>query len=185
MTEGTERGWSVTDKDPETRNCDHCGEKDAVVHLTQVVNNEITTSHLCEECAAEKGLEPGAPVGNLPLADFLAKMGGGDPSSLGAMDDDLSCPFCGLTAGDFKEVGRLGCPQCYSTFEIHLRGLLRRVHGGTQHVGKVYLPPDPTVSEREKQLETLRRKLERAVETEDFERAAELRDQIRALEPIG
>tara|TARA_Y100001949_G_C15832618_1_gene262702 strand:+ start:84 stop:260 length:177 start_codon:yes stop_codon:yes gene_type:complete len=58
------------------------------------------------------------------------------------------------------------------------------VHGGTKHVGKIYLPPDPTVSEIEKQMEALRRKLNRAVEAEDFERAAELRDKIRSLEPV-
>jgi protein arginine kinase activator len=62
--------------------------------------------------------------------------------------------------------------------------LLRRIHGGTQHMGKVYLPPDPTASEMEKRLEGLRRKLERAVDAEDFERAAEIRDEIRSMEPI-
>ena len=68
----------------------------------------------------------------------------------------------------------------------HLRmlpRLLRRIHGGVKHVGKVYLPPDPTVSQIEKRLEGLRRKLERAVQAEDFERAAELRDEIRAMGP--
>jgi protein arginine kinase activator len=174
----------VTDKGPEGERCDHCGKNAAVVHLTQVVKNEMTTSHLCEVCAAEKGLQANMPPGNLPLADFLAKLGGNEPPSYGALDEGLVCSFCKLSARDFKEVGRLGCPHCYSTFETHLRGLLRRVHGSTQHVGKVYLPPDPTITEREKRLEGLRRKLERAVETEDFERAAELRDQIRALEPV-
>jgi protein arginine kinase activator len=165
--------------------CDNCGTNEAVVHLTQVVNSEITTSHLCERCAAEKGLDTQAPSGNLPLADFLAKMGGDEPFPPGASPEDLTCPFCGLTLKDFKELGRLGCPQCYSTFDTHLRALLRRIHGGTQHVGKVYLPPDPTVSEREKRLEALRRRLERAVSAEDFERAAELRDEIRSLEPAS
>jgi len=163
--------------------CDSCGGTGAVVHLTQVVNNETKTSHLCERCAAEKGLQPKVPSANLLLTDFLAKMGGDDPPATGAPGEDLTCSFCGLSTADFKEVGRLGCPQCYPTFEPYLKGLLRRIHGGTQHVGKVYLPPDPSVSEKEKRLEGLRRKLERAIDTEDFERAAELRDQIRTLEP--
>jgi protein arginine kinase activator len=173
----------VTGKDKPEQACDQCGGTSAVVHLTQVVNDQVTTTHLCERCAAEKGLQTQPPPGNLPLADFLANMGGDDAFSVGAVQDDLTCPFCGLSTKDFKDVGRLGCPQCYSTFEKHLRGLLRRIHGGTQHVGKVYLPPDPSITEKEKQLEGLRKKLERAVETEDFERAAELRDQIRSLEP--
>jgi protein arginine kinase activator len=76
----------------------------------------------------------------------------------------------------------LGCPHCYSVYEPQLRGLLRRIHGATQHVGKVYLPPDTAEADRTARLAGLRRKLQRAVEAEDFERAAELRDQIRALE---
>ena len=162
--------------------CDNCGSKDPVVHLTQIVNNEMTESHLCEKCAAAKGLESAeAPLG-FPLTDFLAQMGTED--EVAPPGADATCSFCGLTFPDFRETGRLGCPHCYATFEIHLRGLLRRIHGGTQHVGKVYLPPDPSATEREKRLEGLRRKLERAVTSEDFERAAELRDQIRALEPV-
>ena len=110
---------------------------------------------------------------------------GEQPSSGPTIRDTVTCQFCGLSFADFRETGRLGCPHCYSTFEPHLRGLLRRIHGATQHIGKIYLPPDPTQSEREKRLEGLRRKLARAVDAEDFERAAELRDQIRALEPVS
>ena len=165
--------------------CDNCGGPGAVVHLTQVVDNETKTSHLCERCAAEKGLQPGVPSPNLLLADFLSNLGSGQSQTIGAPSEELTCPFCGLSTAEFKEVGRLGCPQCYPTFEAYLRGLLRRIHGGIQHVGKVYLPPDPSVSEREKRLSVLRSKLARAVDTEDFERAAELRDQIRTLEPAS
>lgn len=163
--------------------CDNCGEGEAVVHLTQIVNNEMTTFHLCETCAAEKGLEPTPEAVNFPLTDFLAQMGQEDPSAAG--EATASCSFCGLSFDDFRETGRLGCPHCYTAFEPHLRGLLRRIHGGTSHVGKVYLPPDPSASEMEKRVEALRRKLDRAVAAEDFERAAELRDEIRALEPTG
>lgn len=165
--------------------CDHCGSADAVVHLTQIVNNEMSTCHLCEKCAAAKGLETTPEPVNFPLTDFLAQMGGEGEERDDPQDSGEACLFCGLTFRDFRETGRLGCPQCYETFSAHLHALLRRIHGGTQHVGKVYLPPDPTASEMEKRLEALRRKLERAVDAEDFERAAELRDQIRALEPAS
>lgn len=163
--------------------CDNCGSADAVIHLTTIENNEMTECHLCEKCAAAKGLEPGEGSPGFPLTDFLAQMGSEEPPS--GEETEAACPFCGLTFPDFRETGRLGCPHCYSTFEPHLRSLLRRIHGGTQHVGKVYLPPDPSATEREKRLEGLRRKLERAVAAEDFERAAELRDEIRTLEPAG
>lgn len=163
--------------------CDNCGSDDAVVHLTQIVNNEMSTFHLCERCAAEKGLEATPEPLTFPLTDFLAQMGE-TPGSSPEPVQGQQCSFCGLTFGDFRETGRLGCPQCYTSFESHIRGLLRRIHGGTQHMGKVYLPPDPTATEMGKRLEVLRRKLQRAVEAEDFERAARLRDEIRTLEPV-
>jgi len=162
--------------------CDNCGSRPATVNLTQIENNEMFSYHLCEDCAAEKGLETTSePSGSSPLPDFLAQIGD-EPKGEG--DPDSECSFCGLTLTVFRETGRLGCPHCYETFESHLRRLLRRVHGGTKHVGKIYLPPDPTVSEMEKRMEALRRKLHRAVEAEDFERAAELRDRIHSLELV-
>ena len=162
--------------------CDNCGSADAVIHLTQIVDNEMTVCHLCEKCAAAKGLETEEEAASFPLTDFLAQMGQGDEPQE-SEEGRGRCTFCGLTFSDFRETGRLGCPHCYSTFESHLNGLLRRIHGGTQHVGKVYLPPDPSSTERDKRLEGLQRRLERAVAAEDFERAAELRDKIRALQP--
>ena len=165
-------------------NCQNCESEDAVIHLTQIVDDEMKTLHLCERCAAEKGLETSTVPESFPLTDFLAKMGPEDrvPAEHAP---EASCSFCGLEFSEFKELGRLGCPHCWSAFEVQLRGLLRRIHGGSQHLGKVYLSPDPSVSEMEKRLETLRRKLHRAVELEEFERAAELRDEIRAAEPVA
>jgi len=161
--------------------CENCGSTDAVVHLTQIVNNEMSTHHLCEKCAAEKGLESTPETTNMPLMDVIAQMT--QDTVQESEPSESECSFCGLTFDGFRQTGRLGCPHCYETFSDHLPRLLRRIHGSTKHVGKVYLPPDPSASEMEKRLEGLRRKLERAVQSEDFERAAELRDQIRDLEP--
>lgn len=160
--------------------CDNCGKNQAVIHLTQIVENEMSTFHLCDACAAEKGLETGVSAPTAPLTDFLAQMG--KSTGLGPASPAGACEFCGLTLSDFKRTGRLGCPHCYSHFDQHLRGLLRKLHGGTQHMGKVYLPPDPTEMDRTARVTSLRRSLARAVETEDFERAAVLRDQIRRTE---
>lgn len=163
--------------------CQECGEREAVYHLTEVVSNEMTVTHLCESCAAARGLDT-APEADSPLSDLIAHVTGAEGADPGPRQSDR-CDFCGLTYKDFKELGRLGCPQCWSTFEVPLRALLRRVHGATQHIGKVYLPPDPTASEMQKRLEGLRNRLDRAVEAEDFERAAKLRDEIRTLELKG
>jgi len=160
--------------------CESCGKREAVIHLTEIKNNQMSMTHLCEQCAAAKGVETAEGPPNFPLTDFLAQMGDLTERS---QSGEATCGFCGLTFAAFRETGRLGCPHCYASFEGHLRGLLRRIHGGTQHVGKVYLPSDPTASERAKRLEGLRCRLQRAVESEDFERAAEIRDLIRSLEP--
>lgn len=163
--------------------CENCGDAEAVIHLTQIENNEMKTCHLCEHCAAAKGLETGEEqAASFPLQEFLAQMGGQSAPTDTPHGDDR-CSFCGLTFAGFRESGRLGCPHCYTSFEGQLRGLLRRVHGSTRHVGKVYLPPDPSASDLERRLEGLKHRLQRAVDSEDFERAAEIRDEIHALEP--
>lgn len=159
--------------------CENCGKNEAAIHLTQIQNNEMTTRHLCEVCAEAMGLSAGQSA-NAPLADFIAQMGKSIAAETVAAAG--TCPSCGLTLADFKKTGRLGCARCYSTFDTSLRGLLRKLHGGTQHSGKVYLPPDPTETDRTARVVSLRRSLARAVEAEDFERAAGLRDQIRRLE---
>jgi protein arginine kinase activator len=164
--------------------CEQCGTNEAVMHVTQVVQNESRVLNLCDSCARDLGFAGPAVPANFPLGDFLAQLGGGESQGSSAPPAD-ACAFCGLTFAEFRESGRLGCPHCYSAFEDHLRGLLRRIHGGTQHTGKVYLPPDPSQTEKEKRLDGLRRRLERAVDAEDFERAAHLRDQIRGLETSG
>ena len=166
----------------EPRACSECGAAEAVVHLTQIVDDVASVLHLCEKCAAARGISQPSPPENSPLADFLSQMTGAEEGAAEG-EENTTCSFCSLTFAGFRESGRLGCPHCYTTFEFYLKNLLRRVHGGVQHVGKVYLPPDPTASERERRLEGLRRKLKYAISTEDFERAAKLRDQIRSLEP--
>jgi protein arginine kinase activator len=163
--------------------CDHCGQRPAAIHLTQIVDNSVTTLHLCEVCAAEKGVQTGATVAKFPLSDFLASMGKGAAGKLPAVADESPCGFCGATLKDFRETGRLGCPHCYASFEPHLRDLLRRLHGSSQHVGEVYLPPSVAgEAPAQGRLGDLRDQLRRAVEAENFELAAELRDRIRVLD---
>ena len=169
--------------DPD-RICDGSGcGKPALVQLTQVVDNKTSTHYLCKACAEAKGISTEPPP-DFDVSDFLAQLGEGGPAQAGGAVVE-PCTFCGLTLDGFKESGRLGCPHCYTSFESSLRRLLNRIHGASQHVGKVYLPPDPAAAQLGRRLDGLRRRLNRAVEAEDFERAAVLRDQIRELEPAG
>lgn len=163
--------------------CDNCKERDAAIHLTQIVDNSVTTLHLCPQCAAEKGIQTGANVAQFPLSDFLASMGKGVAAHLPPGDTSEACGFCGATLQDFRNAGRLGCPHCYESFETHLRTLLRRLHGSSKHVGEIYLTPGGAgVDSRELEIAELRRQLTAAVDAENFELAAELRDRIRGSE---
>jgi protein arginine kinase activator len=163
--------------------CDHCNERPAAIHLTQIEGNEVTTAHLCEQCAAEKGIQAGATVTKLPLSGFVASVGQGAAAALPPDADAGSCEFCGATLQDFRDTGRLGCAHCYASFEQHLRELLRRIHGAPHHAGKLYLPATPASPEDPAHhVEILREQLRRAVDAENFEAAADLRDRIKALE---
>lgn len=156
--------------------CDDCSSQDANIQVTLIVDGEMRTLDLCASCAAERGVSSETPAA--PLADFLAQLGG-EPVSVPATDP---CPFCGIQVDEFRKTGRLGCSQCYAHFEPQLRGLLRRLHGSPQHVGKLYMSAGSDAGDRIARLSAMRRRLKRAVETEDFERAAELRDEIHELE---
>lgn len=158
--------------------CDNCQERDAVVHLTRIVDEEVTQLHLCEKCAAAKGVETTLSVPQHALGDMLQAV----QAQGAAKDDALVCSFCGFTNKDFRATGRLGCPHCYDAMESSLRELLRRLHGSSRHVGKRYEAPVAHVLAKVDTIHDLRDRLRRAVEAEQFELAAELRDRIRVLE---
>jgi protein arginine kinase activator len=160
--------------------CDNCRERDAVVHLTQIVEAVVSQVHLCEQCAAARGIETTVSAApKHPLGDFLQAV---QQQAAQMPGDAARCSYCGTSLRDFRASGRLGCAQCYGAFEQSLRELLRRVHGSTRHEGWRHQAGDPDVVAREAALETLRSRLAKAVEGEAFEEAAALRDQIRGLE---
>ena len=161
--------------------CENCRENDAVVNLTTIKDNVVTHLHLCEKCAAAKGVETSVSLPpKHPLGDFLQAV---QQKSLVGSDDAATCHFCNATARDFRTTGRLGCARCYNAFERQLRELLRRLHGNSKHAGRRYEPPAIEVVERAGSVAQLRERLRRAIDAEQFELAAELRDRLRATEP--
>jgi protein arginine kinase activator len=163
--------------------CDQCREREAVIHLTQIVNDQVTTLHLCEKCAAEKGVDSPGAHAKTPLGTLIGAMGKSPEQAPAPRSSDV-CTRCGGTFQDFRETGRLGCPDCYRSFETPLRDLLRRLHGSTHHLGERYAEREPAaaVIVDHEQAADLREQLRLAVETENFELAAELRDRLRVLE---
>ena len=163
--------------------CDNCKEREAVINLTQVEHDSKVTLHLCEQCAQQKGVETAMTVSKSPVGAFVTALGKGAGAVVPSATDGLRCAACGATLKDFRESGRLGCAQCYQAFEGHLRDLLRRLHGSSQHVGERYAAPgEAGAADPRLQLLDLKEQLRRAVESENFELAAELRDRIRVLE---
>lgn len=159
--------------------CDVCKERDGVVQVTKMENNSVTLENLCEKCAAARGIETSGTMPKHPLSDFLS----GVQQQMGSSQAEVArCAFCSTALREFRNSGRLGCAHCYGTFEQSLRELLRKIHGNSRHVGRRYEPPAPALLERSSTLGELRERLRRAVETEQFELAASIRDQIRGLE---
>jgi protein arginine kinase activator len=160
--------------------CDDCREHDAVVQYTAVKDNVVVQLHLCEQCAAERGVE--TTVNTLPkhpLGEFLQQV---QQQVVSAPADGARCTFCGSTMADFRATGRWGCARCYSQFEGGIRELLRRVHGHSRHIGRSYQLPRSETLERSAVLGELRDRLRRAIDGEQFEQAAELRDRIKGME---
>lgn len=167
--------------------CDICTKNQATVHLTEIVDGQITELHLCEQCAKEKSAQMEQQFG---LSDLLAGLVDFGKHMEEKDDLKLKCPNCKLTYKDFKKIGRLGCSYCYVTFRKYLDPLLKSIHGASQHLGKV--PPGQLVKTKEQlepkeleqtdELEVLKQKLQKAIAKEEFEEAAKLRDRIRELE---
>jgi protein arginine kinase activator len=161
--------------------CDKCG-KPAKVHLTQLVGGQVKKVALCNECAGESGVTD--PTG-FALADML--LGPTGPAMAKAKSATVTssggpaCPTCGFTLEDLKRVRRFGCGNCYSAFRTEVMQMLRGMHKGTTHRGKV---PDGLMEMQQRRLllGELREKLEIAVASENYEEAAGIRDQIISLE---
>ena len=177
--------------------CDICGKKKATVHLTEIVDEQMSEMHLCEECARTKSTQMEQQFG---LGDLLAGLSDTGKAPKSEDKSVLVCAACGLNYEDFRKFGRLGCGQCYTSFREHLAGLLRKIHGSNRHLGKM---PVSVRKEESKaadaadvavgsavmvptqSLDELRKQLNQAIDDEDFKRAAQLRDKIRRLEKNG
>jgi protein arginine kinase activator len=159
--------------------CELCKQTQATVHLTEIINDQMSELHLCETCANQKGAQVESHFGLSDLLSGLADFGKTqEPEEAGGK----ACASCGMTYDDFRKAGRLGCAECYTTFKRSLASLLKRIHGSPIHVGKSPVRLLKPAKATKTDVLELRRKLERAIEEEAFEEAARLRDQIRRLE---
>ena len=165
--------------------CDFCDKK-ATVFLTQLVEGQMKKVCLCDTCAKERGVTD--PTG-FSLADLLL---GGLPGGPGTIAPTAStvipvngkkCVTCGFTLDDLKRVRRFGCSDCYATFGDEVSQMVRGMHKGTSHIGKV---PEGlmAIQFRHQRIEELRSRLEQAITSESYEEAAGIRDEIRNLDEV-
>jgi protein arginine kinase activator len=160
--------------------CQDCGKKEAVVHLTQVINEEKVVLNLCRECAEKRGFRNPLEGVPFPLAEFLASMLSQAQVPKLGKQPHLVCSACGISFSDFAQSGRLGCGNCYLTFRNQLNDLLRKIHGSTQHQGKLPQAAGDVMKPLREERK-LQEELKRAVQEEDFEKAAQIRDKLKTL----
>lgn len=153
------------------KTCSHCSAPTSI-HLTKVVDGEAVKMGVCSQCPKAKAYQQGLAW------DLIDAANGGKQPRL-PKESERACPGCGLTPADFKEHGRLGCPKCYETFDSRLAPVINKLHRGGRHLGKV-----PGVRKRAlsaEEVAELKRRLDEHVSREEYEMAAQVRDQIRAL----
>jgi len=163
--------------------CQECGQRPATLHFTKIVNGEKTEFHICETCAKEKGeIVPGVS-NTFSIHNLLSGLLHFDSANLNSkVATTVRCNHCGLTYNQFSRSGRFGCAECYKTFGERLEPIFRRVHSGNiAHYGKIPKRSGGLIQTRRELLQ-LKKKLEQAVANEEFESAAQIRDQIRQLE---
>lgn len=159
--------------------CEECGKNQATLSITVTTGSGTSTRRLCPECV--KKMELNLVKGDIQsfLSSVLSVLGSEKKNSA---SPELKCTGCGLTFEEFEHTGRLGCAQCYRDFAQQLKPSLQKIHGRVQHAGrkpKAYAA-DPS-QERMQKISELRRKMDEAVLSENFEEAARIRDELKVL----
>ncbi|MDI6740168.1 MAG: UvrB/UvrC motif-containing protein [Candidatus Edwardsbacteria bacterium] len=162
--------------------CDNCKKNEAAIRYTEIRDGSAFTRNLCDACARDKGITD-------PLEKTILSLGSVISDAIKAFLETeleaakLSCPSCGLTMAKFQKSGRLGCGGCYRAFAAALDPMLKQIHGADRHFGKSADRRNAgTEAGPDNRCHALMRRLHEAVELEDFELAAHLRDQIREME---
>lgn len=161
--------------------CDDCGKREATVHLTKIINDKVTEMHLCEECAKNhKEFDFDA---SFSIHNFLTGLLDNVQESPFKIDyiTSTKCERCGLTYSRFRQIGKFGCSNCYSSFNEKLIPLFKRIHGHENHIGKVPRRAGGVIRIK-KEISRLKNQLEVAVRNEEYEKAAQIRDKIRELQ---
>lgn len=166
--------------------CQNCGKNEATTHLKQIINGDMAESHLCSDCASHLGYSDVFSGFGLNLSEFFGSLLGDMMPSLSA-GNAPRCAKCGTAFSDIVRDGKVGCAECYRTFYDKLLPSIQRIHGKIKHSGKISqsAPADVKVETKEEKIEKLKAQMNDAVAKQEFEQAAKIRDEIKALEEGG
>lgn len=155
--------------------CDSCGKNEAYIHYTKIINGKYNEEHLCEECALKNyDLDNTFNMSKL----FTGLIDGFKDTK--EDNDETTCEFCGLNYSRFKSKGKFGCSHCYDTFKDKLDPLIKGLHGHNIHRGKIPVNSSSRIYLKREE-DNLQLELENAVKMEEFERAAQIRDELKRL----
>ena len=166
--------------------CEKCQKNPATVHMQQFIHGIKKEMHLCQECSFQ--------LDDIPISletifqGFLEQMKHfgtpGQPVASAQRSQNITCERCGMAYNEFKKDGKLGCDECYQAFQKSVEALVKNVQGSTQHAGK-FPQRSGAVLLQKRQVNELRASLKSAIEAENFEEAARLRDEIREMEGVA
>lgn len=164
--------------------CQKCGANNANTHIKTIVNGEFKEYDLCSDCAKQMGYTNVFGDIENEFSNFLGSFFG---NVLPARTQATRCDFCGSSYSDIAKSGHVGCANCYSVFGEQLLPSIRRMHGNTAHCGKNSGRSEkqsvkPQEETKEQKLARLKSELDKAVQEQNFEHAAELRDKIKEME---
>lgn len=160
--------------------CQNCGKNQANTHIKTMINGETREYFLCQDCAAQLGYNNIFSGFNMDFDSFFGSVLTGQPS-MPLKGLGKTCPFCGSTFENIINTGKAGCANCYTEYFDSLMPSIQRLHGNAQHIGK--LPRSAGAkAKKSRELENLKSALEEAVSNQEYEKAAELRDKIKAIE---
>jgi len=166
--------------------CEKCNKNEATVHIVKIINGVKSEVRLCERCAADISDIPlnssfenfeGFPLQSIlgGMADYFYK------NSKTQLQTDIYCKRCGMAYNEFKKTGLLGCSDCYENFSKSLNPIIKRVQGDVEHLGKI---PEKSGKEIDgkNNIIKLKEELQKAILSEEYEKAAEIRDKIKKIE---
>ena len=163
--------------------CQNCGKNEATTHIKQIINGDMAESHLCSECASHLGYDDVFSDFGLGLSQFFGGFLGDMMPSLGQGNPVKRCEKCGASFEDIAREGKVGCADCYRTFYDRLLPSIQRIHGKIKHNGKTSaaVPEKVKIETTEEKIEKLQKQMNECVAKQEFEEAAKIRDEIKAL----